>query len=200
MQRAWTRVSFLALRLLPFPALVVLQSSGLRSSKDRSVVGGIGVVSMPNWGRVLDESGCGSGLYTTYMFDGRTPLSQRATASEHGARTPATPPTSNRECTGSPIRERHNSVTDLARLSSTTPKRKEGKRTAVDSGARARGSGGGSGKKRIRSFPRASLISRLQPQVEERLDLAEYDAQQKQARTEAMLRRERGNAEADAEA
>ena len=142
---------------------------------------------MRNFGRVLHESGCGSGPFT--------PLSPRATANEHGAKTPATPPPSNGQCTGSPIRPELGSVTEFA----TTPKRRVGhKRVALNSGARQKGSGGRSGKKRIRSRPRSSF-GNLQPQVEERLSAAEYHEQQTKARTEYLLCRESGNAAADAE-
>jgi len=54
--------------------------------------------------------------------------------------------------------------------------------------------------KRVRAKARAPPRGGLQPQVEQRLADADYDAQQTQARTEALLRKEIANAEADAEA
>ena len=73
---------------------------------------------------------------------GRTPLSPRASADANRATTPATPPRRSGD-TGSPSRQRLRSATICARLSATTPKRRAGKRAAVNSGARSKGSGGG---------------------------------------------------------
>ena len=150
---------------------------------------------------MVDETGRRTRLAgSTPLCSGSTPLSPRANTNVNGANTPATPPSRNGRYTGSPSRQRHRSVTGSARLSASTPKTRTGKREAVNSGARVRGSGGRSGKKRIHSRARALPRVRLQTQVEEGLTEGGFDVQQTQARNEALLRKEQANAEADAEA
>ena len=94
---------------------------------------------------------------------GRSPLSPRATADVDGATTRATPPRHDGD-TSTPSRHRLRSATECARLPTTTPRRKTGKRAAVTSGARVRGSGGGSGRKRVQSRARALGRINLQRQ------------------------------------
>eukprot|EP00752_Nemacystus_decipiens_P016789 g15026.t1 len=157
---------------------------------------------MKNGGRVVEtwgKRGCKL-AGSTPLSPGRTPLSPRATTNDNGANSPANFPSINGRCTSSPSRQHLRNITESARLAWSTPKTRAGKRAAVNSGARVRGSGGGSGRKRTRSRARAPSHVGLQTQVEERLAEAEFDAQQTQARTEALLRKEIANAEADAEA
>ena len=126
-------------------------------------------IGLRHGGRMVDESGRGWRLAgSTPLCPGRTPLSPRATTNGNLANTPATPPTSTGRYTGSPSRKRLRSVTGCVRLSATTPKTRTGKRLVVNSGARVRGSGGGSGNKRVRAKARAPPRGGLQPQVEQR--------------------------------
>ena len=143
---------------------------------------------MRAFGSGLDESWCGLRLEgSTPLGLGRIPLSPRATTSDNGAKTPATPPSSNSRYMGSPSRQRLRN--ECSALPSNTPKTRAGKRASVNSGARVRGSGGGSGRKRVRARGRGLRNAGLQTQVEEKLADADFDAQQTQARTEALLRK-----------
>ena len=193
-RRRW---SLIAQRSWPPAVLLVCSPQGF--ALEVSICCGRGrYLFMQHGVRVIDEPGRDWRLTgSTSIYPDRTPLSPRATNNGNGANTPATSPNSNGRYMDSPSR----GVTECARLrAERAPKTRTGKRTAVNSGARVRGSGGGSGKKRVRSRARARIRVGLQTQVEERFAEAEFDAQQAQARAEARLRKEEANAEADAEA
>ncbi|CAM9568863.1 unnamed protein product, partial [Ectocarpus sp. 4 AP-2014] len=78
-----------------------------------------------------------------------------------------------------------------------TPRASRTKRRAQDSGARLRGSGRRSGKKRQAKVKARRSLARLQPQLEQKIADMDYDEQQSVAKAEAKARKEREIAEAE---